>query len=310
LYDGSSALVEAVNLAASATSRRRVVVSEAVNPAYRQVLATFGTGPGLEFVTVPAAGGVTAPPALEGAACLVVAQPNFFGCVENLAVHAAAAHEAGALLVVVFDPLAAGLLETPGALGADVVVGEGQALGNALNFGGPYLGLFATRREHVRRVPGRIAGATVDVDGKPGFVLTLQAREQHIRREKAASNVCTNQTLMAIAATVYLSWLGPRGLVEVAETSSVRCRHAADLLSSAPGCSLAFDAPVFKEFVLRLPRPAGEVAAARASRGYLVGPELGSWYPELADCLLVAVTERRTPEDIEGLAKALAEVVA
>ncbi|MGH2720783.1 MAG: aminomethyl-transferring glycine dehydrogenase subunit GcvPA [Actinomycetota bacterium] len=310
LYDGSSALLEAVNLAVAATNRRRVVVGEAVNPAYRQVLATFGAGLGLEFDTVPAAGGVTAPPPLEGAACLVVAQPNFFGCVEDLAVHAAAAHEAGALLVVAFDPLAAGLLETPGALGADVVVGEGQALGNALNFGGPYLGLFATRTEHVRRVPGRIAGATVDVDGKPGFVLTLQAREQHIRREKATSNVCTNQTLMAIAATVHLSWLGPQGLVEVAETSSVRARHAADLLSSVAGCSLAFDAPVFKEFVLRLPRPAAEVAAALASRGYLVGPELGRWYPGRADCLLVAVTERRTPEDIEGLAKALAEVVA
>jgi glycine dehydrogenase subunit 1 len=310
LYDGSSALVEAVNLATSATNRTKIVVSEAVSPAYRRVLATFGKGLGLEFETVPAPNGSTPIPSLEGAACFVVAQPNFFGCVEDLAAHAAAAHEAGALLVVLFDPLAAGLLESPGALGADVVVGEGQSLGNALNYGGPYLGLFATRKEHVRRVPGRIVGATVDVDGKPGFVLTLQAREQHIRREKATSNVCTNQTLMAIAATVYLSWLGPEGLVEVAETSSVRARHAAELLSSVPGCSLAFEAPIFKEFVLRVPGRAEEVAAALAARGYLVGPALGAWYPDLTDCLLVAVTERRSPEDIEGLAKAMSEVVA
>jgi glycine dehydrogenase subunit 1 len=310
LYDGASALVEAVNLATAATRRSRVVVSEAVNPAWREVAATFGRGPGLTFETAPATAGTTGAVDLHDAACLVVAQPNFFGCVEDLAAHAAAAHEAGALLVVSFDPLSAGLLESPGALGADVVCGEGQALGNALNYGGPYLGLFATRKEHVRRVPGRIVGATVDVDGKPGFVLTLQAREQHIRREKATSNVCTNQTLMAIAATVYLAWLGPQGLAEIGETALVRAGHAAELLSSVPGCSLAFDAPVFKEFVVRVPGRAETVAEALAARGYLVGPALGSWYPGLADCLLVAVTERRSPEEIEALAKALAEVVA
>jgi glycine dehydrogenase subunit 1 len=310
LYDGASALVEAINLATAATRRNRVVVSEGVHPTYREVLATFGRGLGLEFDTVAATGGTTALPQLEDAACLVVGQPNFFGCVEDLAAHAAAAREAGALLVVSFDPLAAGLLESPGALGADVVCGEGQSLGNALNYGGPYLGLFATRKEHVRRVPGRIVGATVDVDGRPGFVLTLQAREQHIRREKATSNVCTNQTLMAIAATVYMAWLGPEGLAELGRTASVRARHAAELLSSVPGCSLAFDAPVFKEFVLRVPGPVEAVTTALAAKGYLVGPALGAWYPELRDCLLVAVTERRSPEEIEGLAKALAEVVA
>ncbi|HEY8201662.1 MAG TPA: aminomethyl-transferring glycine dehydrogenase subunit GcvPA, partial [Actinomycetota bacterium] len=189
LYDGASALVEAVNLATGATGRKRVVLSEAVPPTWRAVLATFGRGQGLRIETVPAASGTTPPQRsglLDGAACVVVSQPNFFGCIEDLPAHAAAAHEAGALLVVSFDPVAAGLLEAPGVLGADVVIGEGQALGNALNYGGPYLGLFATRGEHVRRVPGRIVGATVDAEGKPGFVLTLQAREQHIRREKAA----------------------------------------------------------------------------------------------------------------------------
>ncbi|HLH27609.1 MAG TPA: aminomethyl-transferring glycine dehydrogenase subunit GcvPA, partial [Acidimicrobiales bacterium] len=312
LYDGASALVEAVNLATSATGRRRVVVSGGLNPNYRQVLATMGAGPGWELSTAPLGDGVTrVPPAgeLGQAACLVVAHPNFLGSLEDLPAAAEASHNAGAMLIVVFDPTAAGILEAPGALGADVVVGEGQALGTGLNFGGPYLGLFATRSEHVRRVPGRIVGATVDVAGRGGFVLTLQAREQHIRRDKATSNVCTNQTLMAIAATVYLSWLGPAGLAELGECCLARARYAAELASSVPGCSLASPAPFFKEFALRLPGRASAVVAAMAERGYLIGPSLEVLDPALADCLLVAVTERRSPEEIEGLCKALSEVV-
>lgn len=310
LYDGASALAEAVSLAARATGRGRIVVSEAVSPTYLSVLRTLGAGIGYRHEVARAPSGATEIPDLADAAALVVAQPNFFGVVEDLAAASAAAHDAGALLVVSFDPLSAGVLEAPGALGADVVTGEGQALGGDLNYGGPYLGLFATGKEHVRRVPGRIVGATVDIAGKPGFVLTLQAREQHIRRERATSNVCTNQTLMAIAATVYLSWLGPRGLRELGVTCMARAHHAAALVSSVAGCSLRFDAPFFKEFVLRVPGDAGEVATALGRRGHLVGPSLGPWYPWLADCLLVAVTERRTLEEIEGLAKALAEVVA
>jgi glycine dehydrogenase subunit 1 len=310
LYDGASALIEAVNLATGATGRRVVVVSGAVNPNYRGALHTAGAGGGYEFVTAGAAAGTTAIPDLSGAACLVVAQPNFFGCLEDLQAAAAAAHAAGALLVVTYDPISAGIVESPGALGADVVVGEGQALGNALNYGGPYLGLFATKKAHIRRVPGRIVGATVDGAGRGGFVLTLQAREQHIRREKANSNVCTNQTLMAIAATVYLSWLGPRGLVEVGECCLARSHYAAGLAASVPGCSLAFGGPFFKEFALRVPGDAGDVAGRLAERGYLAGPSLAVVDPSLADCLLVAVTERRTPDEIEGFCKALAEVVA
>lgn len=313
LYDGASALVEAVHLATGATRRQDVVVSEALNPNYRAVLETHAAGPGYRVTGAPAASGVTAIPDLSHAACLVLAQPNFFGVVEDLTAAAAAAHAAGALLVVVQDPTAAGLLAAPGELGADVVVGEGQSLGNALNFGGPYLGFFATRQAHVRRVPGRIVGATVDKAGRGGFVLTLQAREQHIRREKANSNVCTNQTLMAIAATVYLSWLGPQGLAELGETCHARARKAAELAASVPRCSLAFDpagVPFFKEFVLRVPGPAEVVLAGLAERGYLAGPALGALSADLADCLLVAVTERRTPEQIEGFCKALADVVA
>lgn len=310
LYDGASAMVEAANLAASVTGRTRIVVSEAIHPNYRKVLQTLGAGPGYSFETALASTGTTSVPDLTGAAAFVVAQPNFFGVIEDLREFADAAHAAGALLVVHYDPLSAGILEAPGALGADVVTGEGAALGNEMMFGGPYLGLFATRIQHVRKVPGRIVGATLDVHNKPGFVLTLQAREQHIRREKANSNVCTNQTLMAIAASVYLAWLGPRGLVELGKTCLARAHHAADLLSSVPGCSLAFDTPFFKEFVLRVPRNAKQVASQLAELGYLAGPPLGKLFPSLGDCLLVAVTERRSTDDIEGLAKALAEVVA
>lgn len=310
LYDGASALVEAVNLATGAIGRTKVAISAAVNPNYRAVLETFGKGSGYEFVEAAAPGGTTQIPELEEVACLVVAQPNFFGCIEDLKEAAEEVHSAGALLIVSFDPLSAGILEAPGRLGADVVVGEGQSLGNDLNYGGPYLGIFATKEEHVRRVPGRIVGETLDLDGKPGYVLTLQAREQHIRRERANSNVCTNQTLMAIVATVYLSWLGPRGLEEVGMTCFKRAHHAAELLASVPGCVLAFDAPFFKEFVLRVPGDSFEVAWALAELGYLVGPPLVRLVGGMDDCLIVAVTERRTPQEIGGLAKALTDVVA
>ena len=306
LYDGASALVEAVNLAASATGRKKIVVTAALNPNYRSVLETFGAGLGYEFVTAPATAGVTELADLKDAACLIVAQPNFFGCIEDVGAAAEGAHSAGALLVCHYDPLSAGILEAPGALGADVVTGEGQSLGNDLNFGGPYLGIFATKMEHVRRVPGRICGATVDVNGKPGYVLTLQAREQHIRREKANSNVCTNQTLMAIVATVYLSWLGPQGIEELGHACLSRAGHAAELLSGVAGCSLKFDALFFKEFVLKVPGDAAVVASSLASKGWLVGPPL----VEFPDCLLIAVSERRSAEQVESLAKDLAEVVA
>lgn len=311
LYDGASALVEAVNLASSVTGSKKMVVSDGINPSYRRVLETFGAGPGYQFERAPVGNaGTTTVPDLTGAAALIVGQPNYFGVIEDLKLLAEAPHSAEALLIVSMDPLSAGILESPGVLGADVVTGEGQSLGNEIAYGGPYLGLFATKQSYVRKVPGRIVGATVDVAGKPGFVLTLQAREQHIRREKANSNVCTNQTLMAIVASVYLAWLGPQGLKELGETCVARAHHAAELLSSVPGCSLGFDAPFFKEFVLRVSVDASVAVSALADRGYLVGPALGDAYPELSDCLLIAVTERRTAEDIEGLAKALSEVVA
>lgn len=322
LYDGASALTEAVGMTLSSRAGkggeqgaghpavRRVVVSEALNPNYRAVLETMGPGMGYEVRTAPAPSGLTDLSDLDEADCVIVAQPNFYGCIEDLEAAGGAAHSAGASYVVHYDLLSAGVLESPGALGADVVTAEGQSLGNNLNFGGPYLGVFAARMEHVRRMPGRICGKTLDVHGKPGYVLTFQTREQHIRRERATSNVCTDQTLMAVAAAVYLSWLGPRGLEEVGLTCAARAAYAASLLCDLPDCSLRFDAPFFKEFVLKVPGPAVRVAAALGEKGHLVGPCLTGPSGELEDCLLVAVTERRTMEEIDRLAKDLAEVLA
>ncbi|MDQ4149068.1 MAG: aminomethyl-transferring glycine dehydrogenase subunit GcvPA [Actinomycetota bacterium] len=311
LYDGAAALAEAVSLSVAATGRDRVAVSRAINPNYREVLETLGAPRGFEFITVPADSGITELEGqnLEDVACLIIGQPNFFGCVEDVQAAADLAHAAGALLVVHYDPLSAGVLESPGALGTDVVTGEGQCLGNDLSFGGPYLGIFATRKEHVRRLPGRVCGATLDTEGRRGYVLTLQTREQHIRREKATSNVCTDQTLMAITAAVYLSWLGPQGMAELGETCLALALHAADRLGSIPGCRLRFEAPFLREFVVEVPGNARDVLARLGKRGFLAGPALER-IPGLENCFLVALTERRTVGQIDELARALAEVLA
>jgi glycine dehydrogenase subunit 1 len=230
------------------------------------------------------------------------------GILEPAAELFATAREGGAKAIHVFDPLSLGVLATPGQLGADIAVGEGQCLGNHLAFGGPYLGLIAARLADVRRMPGRIVGETVDVDGAPGYVLTLQAREQHIRREKANSNICTNQTLMAIAATIYLGWLGPEGLAEVGRQCAAKASYAATRLTEIAGVSLLHpDAAFFKEFAVRVPGRADRVVERLVDRGYLGGVPLSR---EGEDVLLVAVTERRTREQIDGLAEAMAEVVA
>jgi glycine dehydrogenase subunit 1 len=241
-------------------------------------------------------------------ACVVVQHPNRYGVLEPVRELFGAAHDGGAATIHMFDPLSLGVLAPPGDVGADIAVAEGQALGNHLNFGGPYLGVIASRLDFVRRLPGRIVGETVDVDGQIGYVLTLQAREQHIRREKATSNICTNQTLMAIAAAVYLGWLGPEGLAELGRRCTAKAAYAAARLAEVPGVGLRFpDAPFFKEFALALPRPATEVRDALLEHGFLAGVPLPA--PE-EDTLLVAVTEQRTREEIEALALALREVLA
>jgi glycine dehydrogenase subunit 1 len=313
LYDGANALVEAVNLAVRVTKREKVVVASTVHPHYRDVLRTYTSGLGLAIETVKfGAGGTVSPDAVsaEGAAAVVLQSPNVFGRLEDVRGLAAVARDAGALTIAVSDPIAMGVLASPGEQGCDVAVGEGHALGNPMSYGGPYVGLFATRLEHVRQVPGRIAGETEDADGRRAYVLTLQAREQHIRRAKATSNVCTNQTLMAIAAAIQLSWLGPQGLQRLGEICIRRTSYAAARLSEIPGCAIRFRGPHFKEFVLDTPVDGDQLTRRLAERGFLVGPSLARWYPELDKSLLIAVTEKRTKDDIDALAEAIEKELA
>jgi glycine dehydrogenase subunit 1 len=307
LYDGATALVEAVNMA-RVGERRRVLVSAGVDPRLVETLRTYGRGAGYEpevFQTDGGRGG--APVVADDVAGVVVQHPNVLGILEPAADLFRAARDGGAKAIQVFDPLSLGVLAPPGELGADIAVAEGQGLGNHLAFGGPYLGLIAARLGDVRRMPGRIVGETLDVEGTTGYVLTLQAREQHIRREKANSNICTNQTLMAIAATVYLAWLGPEGLAELGRQCAAKAAYAADRLTGLPGVELVHPgAPFFKEFALRLPRPAEDVVSAVVDRGFLAGVPFP---PAGDDVLLVAVTERRTREQIDGLAEAMGETL-
>jgi glycine dehydrogenase subunit 1 len=312
MYDGASALAEAAVMARDLTRRDRVVLSQAVHPEYRQVLRTYTEPLGVQVVERRHEGGWT-PPDPEAVddrtAAVVVQHPNFFGCLEDVRGWAEVAHRVGALLVVACaDPLAFGLLEPPGVLGADIVAAEGQPLGNPLNFGGPFLGIIATREAFVRRMPGRLVGATVDRQGRRGFVLTLQTREQHIRREKATSNICTNEALNALAAAVYLSLLGPAGVRRVAELCVRKAAYLKARLSEVEGLDLPFRAPTFHEFVVRTGRPAAAVVRAMAREGFLAGLPLGRFYRGMRDSLLVCVTETRTREELDRFADALARV--
>jgi glycine dehydrogenase subunit 1 len=316
LYDGASSVAEAATMAVAATGRSELLVSSALAPRVRELLETYAAGLGVKLVEVGALDGHTDLEEARGkagsqTAALLLAQPNFLGVLEDVPAAAELAHAAGAKLIVVFDPIAAGLLEPPGHLGADIVVGEGQALGNHPNFGGPAFGFLACGVADVRRLPGRLVGETVDAAGTRGYVLTLQAREQHIRREKATSNICTNQTLNALAAAIYLSWLGPAGLAELAETCHRAAHYAAARLTAIPGVELAFGSqPFFKEFTLTLPADPAEVCRRLADRGHLAGLPLTGLVPGLQDGLLVAVTERRTRAEIDALAADLGEVLA
>jgi glycine dehydrogenase subunit 1 len=305
-YDGTTVAADACFVAKHVTGRDKIVVTEATNPQVRQVVKTYAPGFGLEVVEVPHTDGVTDPnelqAAAEGAAAVIFQQPNFFGCLEPAPDLAAAANTAGALPIAHVDPLSLGVLEAPGNYGCALAIGEGQGAGNPLAFGGPHYGFLAAKEEFVRRMPGRIIGETTDLEGRRGFVLTLQTREQHIRREKATSNITTNQTLLALGGLVYLSWLGPNGLREVGE----RCLALAARAKERLGLPLAFEAPTFKEFAIRLDRPATEAVAAARKQGVNPGYPLGRDYPGMDDVLLVAVTEKRTLADIDRLAEVLA----
>jgi glycine dehydrogenase subunit 1 len=312
LYDGGSAAAEAVFMCLGATGRRgRVVTAASVHPEYRQILQTHLGNLGIELVTVPTPFGTVVPQDLVSAvndqtACVLIQQPNFFGCVEEAESLGKIAHQAGARFVVSADPISLGLLKRPGDYGADVVVAEGQSLGNPMAFGGPYLGIIACREDLVRRMPGRITGQTTDRNGRRCWVLTLQTREQHIRREKATSNICTNQGLYALRATIYLALMGPQGLHEVAELCVQKSRYARDKLTAGGRLSLAFDRPTFKEFVVRDRSKQVDQLLDNAGRaGFFAGVPLGRWYPDLVDCFLVTVTEKRTKEEIDRLSDAL-----
>lgn len=314
LYDGGSALAEAALMAHGVTGRDRLVCSKAVHPLYRRVMATYCEGPGLQIKEVPWGDGTTDLNALERAvtdktAGVILQYPNFFGCLEELEQAATMAHRQGALLIVCVDPIAMGLLRSPGEAGADIVVGEGQSMAIPPSFGGPNLGLFACRQELVRRMPGRLVGATLDSRGQRGFVLTLQTREQHIRREKATSNICTNVALVGLAATVYLALVGKQGLRQIGELCLAKAHYAAKALGAVDGVRVRFGAPFFKEFVLELPKSPDRVIRALAKRKILPGLALKPWYRDLKNGLLVAVTEKRTREEIDAFASSLTAVL-
>lgn len=313
LYDGSTALAEAVLMASRITRRNRIAMGSSVHPQYREVVSTYTQNLGMQIDAIPYAEDGTLDlnsiHADRDTAAVVVQSPNFFGCIEDLSAIADAAHEAGALLIVVVaEPISLGILKPPGHLGADIVVGEGQSFGVPLSFGGPYLGLFATLEKYLRQVPGRLVSQTQDSKGRRGFVLTLSTREQHIRREKATSNICTNQGLCALMATIYLALMGRRGIQEVARQNLQKAHYAASRISSLDGFSLRFSAQFFNEFVVKAPRPAAEITRRMLERKIIPGLALECYYPEMRDSLLVCVTETASRETIDLLVSALASI--
>jgi glycine dehydrogenase subunit 1 len=313
LYDAATAMVEASTIAINETGRGKIAIGTGVHPEYRAVLRTYMTGQGFELVEIDERW-VSDPASIEQAlddtiAGLIIQSPNFWGAIEPTAQLSDLAHACGALLIAVVNPISLALLAPPGEYAADLAVGCGQPLGIPLQYGGPYLGMIAARSDLVRRLPGRIAGATVDKQGRRGYVLTLQAREQHIRREKATSNICTNHALMALAATVYLSLMGKEGLREVANLCLQKAHYAAELLTVVPGFSVAYDAPFFNEFTLRTPVPAAEVNRFLLSRDIVGGYDLSRAAPDLGDYLVLAFTEMTTRQEIDDLAATLRDLL-
>jgi glycine dehydrogenase subunit 1 len=314
LYEGGTAVSEAAFMAMRITNRhKRVVVLESVHPEYRSVLKTYLHNLGCELVSVPTPDGTVDVDAVRGAlddktACLIVQHPNFYGCLEDAKHLTETAHNCGALSVVSFDPLSLGILNRPGSFGADIAVAEGQSLGIPLQYGGPYLGLLACRNKFVRKMPGRLIGQAKDRRGNDCYILNLQAREQHIRREKATSNICTNQGLLALRATVYLSLLGPKGVEEAATLCCHKAHYAAQKMAEIDGVELLFDRPFFKEFAIRVKGGADQLIAKVADRGMGIGPSFAAaGIDGHSDQLLVAVTEKRSREEIDLLVEIIAD---
>jgi glycine dehydrogenase subunit 1 len=311
LYEGGSAVAEAMLMALGITQRTgEVLVAESVHPEYRQTLATYTANLQCRLRTIPTPDGFLNPDDVakavnDSTVCVIAQSPNFFGHLEEMVAIGEAARRAGAVFIASFDPVCAGVLKRPGDYGADIAVAEGQGLGAPLGYGGPYLGILACRNEYLRKVPGRLVGQTIDRNGKRCWVLTLQTREQHIKREKATSNICTNQGLLALRAAVFLAALGPQGLKETAELCIRKAHYAAEELCKVPGVSMRYKTPFAKEFTLRVNANVPNLLADLLVSGYHAGLHLGRWYPTRADCLTVAVTEKRSKSEIDGLVAAV-----
>lgn len=310
MYDGSTAMAEAYLMAQRVTRREKIVVAKSVHPEYREVATTYDQHGDSEIVEIgydAATGRVSGIEALdERTAALVVQSPNFFGCIEDLQTLADAAHAVGALfIVVVTEAISFGLLKPPGACGADIVVGEGQSWGVPMSFGGPHVGIFATQEKFVRQMPGRLCGVAYDKNGNRGFVLTLSTREQHIRREKATSNICTNQGLIALAATIYMESMGKKGLQEVATQNAQKAAYAKQQIAGVDGFSIPFSSPVFNEFVVRGPRPASEVLERVREKGIIGGLAMSKYYVGHDNDILICVTETMTKANIDAFVAAL-----
>jgi glycine dehydrogenase subunit 1 len=308
MYDGATAMAEAASLAVHFTGKNEVLVSKAVNPNYRQVLNTYASGAGWKVVEFEcdqtlgiSAFDEASIKISDRTACLVLSNPNFFGCIEDIEKFSKLARLKDALSIVSIDPISLGILKRPGDIGVDIVTGEGQSLGLPQNFGGPYLGIFAVKKDYLRQMPGRVVGETVDTKGRRGYVLTLQAREQHIRREKAFSNICSNEALCALAATVYLATMGKSGLREVADQCLQKANYAKKELSKL----VAFKSPSFKEFVVKTKKPVEQINQKLLENNIIGGLDLGRYYPELKDHMLIAVTEMVKKEDIDRLVSVL-----
>ena len=315
LYDGGTALYEALMMARRITGRNRVLVDDAVSPIYRTIIYTYTKNLDIEFIGIPVAHGQTDRAAIkknlnDRVACIILQNPNFFGAIDDHSDIAEQAHRVGALVVQSVYPIALGLLKTPGEMGVDIATGEGQSLGLPLSFGGPYLGFMATKRDLARKMPGRIVGQTIDTQSRRGFVLTLQAREQHIRREKATSNICSNEALCALRALIYLSAVGKEGLLEVARLNHEKAEFAKSLLNKIKGVTVKQNSPTFNEFTVVLPKDPAEVIARMIEKGFAAGFSLGRYYSDMKNYMLVAVTEKRTKPEIVRYAETLESVLS
>lgn len=313
MYDGASAFAEAALMSCDATRRKKVLVPTTIHPEYREVLNTYLPPRGVEIIEIPSKDGAVDLEALENClekdvAGVLLQSPNFFGVIEKAEQIGKLAHDQGALLIMSVNPVSLGILKSPGELGADIVVGEGQPFGNPLNYGGPYLGYLATRDKYVRRMPGRIVGATTDRNGKKGYVLTLQAREQHIRREKATSNICSNEALCALAFTIHLTGLGKKGLKDMANLNLQKAHYAAQEIVKLPGMRLAYAAPFFHEFVIKTEVSPAKINQELLKHKIIGGLDLSRFYPELDHHLLFCVTETKSKADIDQLVARLGEV--